>query len=84
MIDFIRFQTLKKYDLYIFFQFNLTPVVMGLMFVIEGGVYAVTAPFWGYLCDRKLQPKIITLAGALFVAVGFTLVGPAPFIPLET
>jgi len=64
--------------------FNLTPVVMGLMFVIEGGVYAVTAPFWGYLCDRKLQPKIITLAGALFVAVGFTLVGPAPFIPLET
>jgi len=65
-------------------QFNLTPVVMGLMFVIEGGVYAVTAPFWGFLCDRKIQPKIIMMFGAFFVAGGFVLVGPSPFIPLDT
>lgn len=31
---------------------------MGLMFVIEGGIYALTAPVWGYLCDRKVQPKV--------------------------
>ncbi|XP_057364679.1 MFS-type transporter SLC18B1-like [Daphnia carinata] len=65
-------------------QFDLMPVTMGLMFVIEGGIYAVTAPLWGYLCDRKVQPKIITLIGALFIVFGFLLIGPAPFIPLET
>lgn len=57
---------------------------MGLMFVIEGGVYACTAPIWGYMCDRIIQPKIVTLIGALLITAGFTLVGPAPFIPLET
>jgi len=65
-------------------QFNLSPIVMGLMFVIEGGVYAITAPLWGLLCDRKCRPKIVTLAGALFLAGGFIFVGPAPFIPHET
>ena len=65
-------------------QFNLTPVMMGVMFVIEGGVYAFTAPFWGFVCDRKSQPKWVMLAGAFFIAAGFILIGPAPFIPLET
>lgn len=65
-------------------QFSLSPVVMGLMFVIEGGVYALTAPVWGYLCDRKLQPKVVTLIGSLLVFAGFLLVGPAPFIPMDT
>jgi len=64
--------------------FNLTPVMMGVMFVIEGGVYAFTAPFWGFVCDRKSQPKWVMLAGAFFIAAGFILIGPAPFIPLET
>lgn len=65
-------------------QFDLMPVTMGLMFVIEGGIYAVTAPLWGYLCDRKVQPKIITLIGSLFIVCGFLLIGPAPFLPLDT
>ncbi|XP_046442778.1 MFS-type transporter SLC18B1-like [Daphnia pulex] len=65
-------------------QFDLMPVSMGLMFVIEGGIYAITAPVWGYLCDRKVQPKIVTLIGSIFIVVGFLLIGPAPFLPLDT
>ena len=65
-------------------QFYLEPVVMGLMFVIEGGVYALTAPIWGYLCDHKLKPKIATWIGAFLVTTGFLFIGPVPFIPLET
>lgn len=57
---------------------------MGLMFVIEGGVYALTAPIWGYLCDRVVLPRIVTLIGAILVTGGFILLGPAPFVPLET
>ncbi|XP_046424027.1 MFS-type transporter SLC18B1-like isoform X1 [Neodiprion virginianus] len=65
-------------------QFNLSPVVLGLMFVINGGFYAMTAPAWGWICDKYSKPQIPTIAGCVLVMVGFGLVGPAPFIPCET
>ena len=39
-------------------QFKLTPVVLGLMFVINGGTYAITAPIWGWFCDKHSTPKV--------------------------
>lgn len=65
-------------------QFKLSPVVLGLMFVINGGTYALTAPAWGCLCDKYSHPKVATVAGCFLVVVGFCLVGPAPFIPSPT
>ncbi|XP_025073119.1 MFS-type transporter SLC18B1-like [Pogonomyrmex barbatus] len=65
-------------------QFNLSPVVLGLMFVINGGTYAVTAPAWGWLCDNYWHPKVATVAGCVLVMIGFSLIGPAPFIPSST
>ncbi|XP_029169768.1 MFS-type transporter SLC18B1-like [Nylanderia fulva] len=62
-------------------QFNLSPVVLGLMFVINGGTYAMTAPAWGWLCDKYCHPKVVTITGCVLVMIGFSLVGPAPFIP---
>lgn len=41
-------------------QFNLSPVVLGLMFVINGGTYALAAPAWGWLCDNYWHPKVIS------------------------
>lgn len=40
-------------------QFDLSPIVLGLMFVINGGTYAITAPAWGWLCDKHSHPKVI-------------------------
>lgn len=40
-------------------QFDLSPVVLGLMFVINGGTYAISAPVWGWLCDKYSHPKVI-------------------------
>jgi MFS family permease len=65
-------------------QFALTPVLTGLVFIINGGLYAVTAPAWGWLCDRALQPIYAGLIGAVTIFVGFLLIGPVPFIPVET
>ncbi|KAK0084730.1 hypothetical protein PV326_006183 [Microctonus aethiopoides] len=65
-------------------QFNFSPVVLGLMFVINGGIYALSAPAWGWLCDRRLRPKVVTFAGCILVMIGFSLIGPAPFIPSKT
>lgn len=65
-------------------QFFLPPVILGLMFVINGGTYAATAPCFGWLCDKISSPKYITALGSLLVAAGFCLVGPAPFFPFQT
>nr|XP_031841596.1 MFS-type transporter SLC18B1-like [Nomia melanderi] len=42
-------------------QFDLSPVILGLMFVLNGGTYAITAPAWGWLCDKHSHPKVIIL-----------------------
>ena len=39
-------------------EFNLGPVIVGLMFVINGGTYALTAPVWGWFCDKRFHPKV--------------------------
>ena len=57
---------------------------IGLVFVINGGVYAFTAPFWGILVDRYVNPKLVAFFGSVFIAIGFCLVGPASFLPIET
>ncbi|XP_050309517.1 MFS-type transporter SLC18B1-like [Anthonomus grandis grandis] len=64
--------------------FNLQPIILGLMFVINGGVYAITTPAWGWICDRFGSSKIVIITGTFFVAAGFSLIGPAPFVPLPT
>lgn len=65
-------------------QFELSPILLGMVFVINGGVYALTAPIWGWVVDRFLNHKIASLTGTIFVMAGFCVVGPAPFIPIET
>ncbi len=54
------------------------------MFVLNGGSYALSAPFWGMLCDRPtVHPLGINAVGAVLILVGFVLLGPAPFLPME-
>lgn len=65
-------------------QFNLTKVETGLVFVINGGTYALTAPFWGRLCDKLKRPRFLTLLGAVFILIGFLFIGPIFFIPFDT
>ncbi|CAL4108385.1 unnamed protein product, partial [Meganyctiphanes norvegica] len=62
---------------------ELTPVIMGVMFVLNGGAYAVLAPFWGWLCDHIFSPRLVTLVGSAIVSLSFILIGPVPFIPLQ-
>lgn len=63
---------------------ELTPFRMGLMFVLNGATYALSAPCWGWLCDHCLSPRSITAFGAVTVVVAFVFVGPMPFLPLNT
>lgn len=64
-------------------QFDLGPVVLGLVFVINGGLYAITAPIWGWSVDKYLNPKVASLTGNLLIVAAFCLIGPASFVPME-
>ncbi|XP_072382231.1 MFS-type transporter SLC18B1-like [Diabrotica undecimpunctata] len=65
-------------------EFNLSPIIVGLMFVINGGVYAITTPIFGYFCDKlQVPPKRIIAIGCVVVTIGFALIGPMPLIPFK-
>ncbi|KAG0716838.1 MFS-type transporter SLC18B1 [Chionoecetes opilio] len=62
---------------------GLTPVQMGLMFILNGSTYALLAPFWGMMCDKYLAPRTLITFGAAVVAVAFFFIGPMPFLPFK-
>ncbi|XP_046668972.1 MFS-type transporter SLC18B1-like [Homalodisca vitripennis] len=64
--------------------FKLSPIAMGLMFVLSGGMYACVAPIVGRMCDRWAYPKRVISVGCLLIVLSFIIVGPAPFVPLPT
>lgn len=63
-------------------EFELSPLLIGCLFVISGACYGVSAPIWGFFCDRK-PPKIAAFIGALFIGSGFIIMGPLPIIPIK-
>lgn len=56
-------------------QFKLSAVQIGVMFIINGGVYAIVAPFVGMMVDRCKTPKIASILGTFCIIIGFSLVG---------
>uniref|UniRef100_T1J2X8 Major facilitator superfamily (MFS) profile domain-containing protein n=1 Tax=Strigamia maritima TaxID=126957 RepID=T1J2X8_STRMM len=65
-------------------QFNLNAIQVGSVFIISGGVFAVTAILWGWLFDGKVPPKILIAIGACFMCCTYILIGPAPFLPFDS
>jgi len=49
--------------------------------MINGSFYAGGSPIFGWICDKISQPKYVALFGAFSVALGYILMGPAPFVP---
>lgn len=65
-------------------QFNLQPVILGLIFVLNGSVYASTAWVWGRLADKTSWTDQLSIAGCCLLALCLLLLGPAPFFPTDT
>ncbi|GFW65643.1 MFS-type transporter SLC18B1 [Trichonephila clavipes] len=54
-------------------NFDLSGVFLGMMFALSGTIYAITAPGWGWLCDKKTNEgflKEIRWIGKLKIVVG--------------
>ncbi|XP_050541625.1 MFS-type transporter SLC18B1-like isoform X2 [Daktulosphaira vitifoliae] len=63
--------------------FGLSPVDVGFVFIISGGTYALVAPMIGYICDTGVNPKKIMIFGTLLTVISYSIVGPAPYMPLD-
>ncbi|XP_064455374.1 MFS-type transporter SLC18B1-like isoform X2 [Ornithodoros turicata] len=63
-------------------QFHLTHAVVGLVFMISGGVYASTCVFLGRICKSVKDPRYISIFGGVCVLVAFVIIGPLPFVGL--
>ncbi|KAL1433654.1 hypothetical protein MTO96_012477 [Rhipicephalus appendiculatus] len=63
--------------------FNLSTTVLGLVFMIPGICNGLMTPVWGWLCDKKVNTKLLTSIGAYFTLLYLLLVGPAPFFPIR-
>lgn len=61
-------------------RFQMTPMVTGAMFMVEGATYAIFSPIWGYLLDKKMGPYGPLVCGSVGVIVGYALLGPVPFL----
>jgi len=56
----------------------------GALFSSGTAAYTILAPIWGYLADHGLVSKTkILVGGPIFIIIGFSLLGPLPFLPYE-
>jgi MFS family permease len=70
-------------SIYLKEQYNLSPVILGLVFLVGPGVYALTAPMWGWIVDKTPRyNKIFICCGYTLGGFAFYLMGPAPFLPI--
>ncbi|CAG2055480.1 unnamed protein product [Timema podura] len=64
-------------------SFDLGPVMLGVMFVLSGAMYTITAPLVGRLCDTRVYPKKFISIGSILIIISYLLVGPFPYLPLD-
>ncbi|VDM49237.1 unnamed protein product [Toxocara canis] len=61
-------------------SFNLSPTVVGLMFLLCGGIYTIAAPLWGMLIDHFECSKSIMLFGSVATVFAMMVIGPSPLL----
>ena len=58
----------------------LTPHCVLVTFKVFGLTYTVATPFFGWISDRGMASLGLLALGNATIAVGFLLLGPAPFL----
>jgi len=63
---------------YVRTQFGMSPFQASLLFIIDGGVYALITPIIGKLLDRGLDTRVVLVLGSGCICFGFLVLAPAP------
>ena len=58
----------------------LAPHCVLVTFKVFGLTYTVATPFFGWISDRGMASLGLLALGNATIAVGFLLLGPAPFL----
>ena len=62
-------------------HFQFSPTMVGVMFMIDGCVYAFFNPIGGLILDKTRDKHVhMLLAGMIGAMIGFSMLGPAPFL----
>eukprot|EP00093_Oithona_nana_P013817 13817.XXX_125192_123766_1 [CDS] Oithona nana genome sequencing. len=61
-------------------NFQMSPMLTGVLFMLEGLTYAICSPLWGYLLDKTQRPTMLFTIGCVTVLIGYSLLGPAPYL----
>jgi len=61
-------------------NFQMSPMLTGVLFMLEGLTYAIFSPLWGYLLDKTKRPYLLLTIGSVAVIIGYSLLGPAPYL----
>ncbi|XP_005099602.1 MFS-type transporter SLC18B1 [Aplysia californica] len=61
-------------------SFRLSALLVGLVYMIQPGLYGLGTPVWGYLCDTKDIQAPLLIGGNFLCALAFCILGPAPFL----
>ncbi|XP_070534791.1 MFS-type transporter SLC18B1-like [Ptychodera flava] len=56
---------------------------VGILFLLAGLAFGISAPVWGLIGDKLKIFKELNLIGLILGAVGYLLIGPAPFLGLQ-
>ncbi|XP_040575634.1 MFS-type transporter SLC18B1 [Lepeophtheirus salmonis] len=60
--------------------FDVSTITVGLIFMLNGATYAFTAPLFGWICDKKINPKFIGLLGNFLITISVAVMGPIPYL----
>ena len=60
--------------------YNFSSSTTGLVFMVFGLTYTVGTPLFGWISDRGMASLGLLALGNAVIAIGFLLLGPAPFL----
>ena len=69
-------------ELFLEESFSLSVTGAGLCFLVMAVSYTTLTLITGYCADKLLHPVTITISGLILLLTSFTLLAPAPFLPL--
>jgi hypothetical protein len=58
--------------------------VISIAFFLNGGCYMLSTILSGYIMDKLAYPTVIAILGNIGFVVALTIIGPLPFVPIET
>ena len=64
-------------------EIGLSPSQIGLLFLVGGGIYAMSTQLWGFLIQKFDRAHVFVVVGFIFSSISLLLCGPAWPLPMK-